>query len=159
MPNCTPAHLDYLDRAPYKEVNVVDLPATPEQVFAVFKDGEAWPKWFHVIDKVTWTSPEPYGVGTTRTVHLGPLKADEYFFNWEENRRFSFYFSATNLPFMKTLVEDYLLEAKGPNTTRFTYTVAYEPALPLKLSGPVGRAILARSFKRASRALVNYLQP
>ncbi|MDC0661383.1 SRPBCC family protein [Marinobacter sp. SS21] len=134
------------------------MPATPEQVFAVFKDEHSWPQWFGVIDKVTWTSPKPFGVGTTRTVRLGPLKVDEYFFEWEENKRFSFYFTGTNLPFVKTLVEDYHLEALGPAITRFTYTVAYEPALPLKLSGPVGKAILGRSFKKGCQALVKYMK-
>ena len=31
-------------------------------------DAESWPHWATVITKVTWTSPEPRGVGTTRTV-------------------------------------------------------------------------------------------
>lgn len=159
MPRCETADISYLDQAPCKVVNVVDLPATPEAVFAIFEDEHAWPKWFGVLTKVEWTSPKPYGVGTTRTVTInGILKAKEHFFHWEDNRGFSFYFTETSLPFVKALVEDYQLEPIDANTTRLTYTVAYEPAFPLSFSGPLGKAFLARSFKKASESLVDYVR-
>ena len=53
------------------------------------------------------------------------------FFHWEENKRFAFYFTKTNLPFVKALVEDYLLDPIDNTMTRFTYAVEYEPALTL----------------------------
>ena len=34
-----------------------------EQLFEVLADAEAWPHWASVITNVTWTSPEPRGVG------------------------------------------------------------------------------------------------
>jgi hypothetical protein len=40
-------------------------------VFEVLDDAESRPQWATVITKVTWTSPEPQGVGTTRTVDIG----------------------------------------------------------------------------------------
>lgn len=155
---CRAVDKTYLDNAPHREVNSVVLNGTPAQIFALFEDADAWPKWYKGMDKVEWTSPKPYGVGTTRTVQLGPLKVYEYFFRWQDNARFSFYFTGTNIPFVKALAEDYLLEPIDEHTTRFTYTVAFEPRLPISALGPLGRAFLGFTFKRASKSLVKYMK-
>lgn len=157
MPSCNKADLSFIEKAKVKEVNTVVLPASAERVFAIFRDGDAWPNWFGGMDKVEWTSPEPFGVGTTRSVWLGPLRVDELFFDWVDDRRFAFHFSGTSLPFVKTLVEEYVLEPLGDDRCCFTYTVAYDPAFPLSLTGPVGRAALARTFRNATRSLVEYV--
>jgi hypothetical protein len=40
--------------------------------------------WATVITKVTWTSPEPHGVGTTRVVNMrGGIVGDEQYLAWE----------------------------------------------------------------------------
>lgn len=158
MPRCNKADRSFLNQAKVKEVNTVVLPVSAERAFAVFRDAAAWPKWFGGLDKVQWTSAEPFGVGTTRRVWLGPLRVDEYFFDWVDNQRFAFYFTATNLPFVKTLVEEYQLDPLGDDRCCFTYTVAYDPAFPLNMTGPLGRAALGRTFRKASRALVEFLQ-
>jgi hypothetical protein len=62
--------LDFIDAAPVRFVSKVDLAITPEQLFEVLGDAESWPHWATVITKVVWTSPEPRGVGTTRTVTM-----------------------------------------------------------------------------------------
>jgi uncharacterized protein YndB with AHSA1/START domain len=67
---CRPVGLDFIDGAAYRFENVVELEVSPEAVFNIFADGESWPRWFHDIKRVVWTSPEPKGVGTTRTVTL-----------------------------------------------------------------------------------------
>jgi len=67
---CERVDATFLDTAPFRFVSTVDLGITPEQVFDVFGDAESWPQWATVITKVTWTSPEPRGVGTTRTVDM-----------------------------------------------------------------------------------------
>lgn len=89
------AHVDltFFDTAPWKFVNscVVDAPAS--EVFALFEDGKAWPLWFPRMTNVSWTSPKPYGVGTTRDVSLGDYSLAEYFIRWDgesEVKRFSF---------------------------------------------------------------------
>jgi hypothetical protein len=71
------------------------------------------------IHKVVWTSNKPYGVGTTRTVWLALVTADEYFFRWEQNRRFSFYLTGHSMPFFHAFAEDYLLEEVAPGRTQF----------------------------------------
>ncbi|OUR89666.1 hypothetical protein A9Q81_21055, partial [Gammaproteobacteria bacterium 42_54_T18] len=157
MPVCRTVGMDFLKTAPNVIVHVVDIAATPEQIFTVFEDENSWPQWFSGIKGVDWTTPKPYGVDTTRTVSLGALKVYEHFFHWEDNKRFAFYFAKTNLPFVKALVEDYLLEPIDDTMTRFTYTVAYEPAMPLSLLGPLGKAALSRDFKKAAVSLSRYM--
>jgi polyketide cyclase/dehydrase/lipid transport protein len=70
MKPCEPVGLDFIDHAPFRFVSTVELAINPEQLFEVLSDAESWPRWATVITKVTWTSPEPRGVGTTRTVHM-----------------------------------------------------------------------------------------
>jgi hypothetical protein len=158
MPTCNAASLDFLNTAKVKEVNTVVLPASAHDVFELFRKADAWPKWFKGIDRVVWTSPEPFGIGTTRTVWLGPLRVDEYFFDWIDDQRFAFYFTGTNLPFVRTLVEFYELEPLTEQSCRFTYTVAYDPAFPLSATGFVGRMALGRTFRRATQSLASYLK-
>jgi hypothetical protein len=70
MFDCERVDLSFIDNAPYLFRNSVDLAITPEQLFEVLSDAETWPHWAPVITKVTWTSPEPRGVGTTRIVEM-----------------------------------------------------------------------------------------
>ena len=84
------------------------FPYPPEIVWAALLDGEAWTEWLP-ITKVTWTSPQPFGVGTTRTVEINAQAIDEYFFAWEEGRRMAFRFEAASLP-VSAGVEDYVVE-------------------------------------------------
>ena len=158
MPACQSVDMNFLESAPVKIINSVDISATPEQIFAVFEDENSWPQWFTGIVGVEWTSPKPFGVGTTRTVNLGAMKVYENFIHWEDNQRFAFYFTKTSLPFVKALLEDYRLEVLDSTTTRFTHTVAYEPSLPLSLLGPIGKAALNRNFKMATKSLVRFME-
>lgn len=67
---CERVGLSFTETAPYLFRNTVDLAITPEQLFEVLADPQAWPRWATVITKVTWTSPEPFGAGTTRIVEM-----------------------------------------------------------------------------------------
>ncbi|MCG8669586.1 MAG: SRPBCC family protein [Pseudomonadales bacterium] len=157
MPNCKPVEHDFLDNAPVVIVHAIEIHATPETIFKSFEDADHWPQWFDGMTKVEWTSPKPFGVGTTRTVSLGAMKVYEYFTRWEENKRFTFYFTKTNLPFVNALMEDYLLEPIGDGITRFTYTVAYEPKFPLSLLGPVGKFALTKNFEKATNSCAKFM--
>lgn len=87
------------------------LPFPADVVFRSLKDGEAWTRWLP-LTKVTWTSPEPFGVGTTRTVEIGANHVDEYFYAWDEGRLMAFYGTAATLP-ISALAEEYRVEPKG----------------------------------------------
>src|SRR5262245_57382267 len=70
MKPCERVGLDFIQTAAYRFVSTVDVTITPEQLWEVLDDAESWPHWATVITKVTWTSPEPHGVGTTRVVNM-----------------------------------------------------------------------------------------
>jgi hypothetical protein len=155
--NCRPVGLDFIDGAAWRFENVVELDAPPEAVFDIFADGESWPRWFRDIERVVWTSPEPKGVGTTRTVTLTTMTVYEHFLAWDRGRRFAFRFEASSLPLCRAGVEDYRLEALPLGRTRFTYGVYLEPTLVVRLAGPVARAQFASMFRRAAEGLKNYV--
>ena len=154
---CHPVDASFFDTAPMRFRNVVDLDVPRAKVFAIFEDGESWPKWFHAIHKVKWTSSKPYGVGTTRTVSLTPVTLDEHFFRWEQDRRCSFYVTGHSMPLAHALAEDYLLEDLAPGKTRFTYSVAMEPRFMVTMGGPISRMYFGSMFKSACKNLKSYV--
>jgi hypothetical protein len=89
--DCHPVDASFFDTAPMRFRHAVDLDATSAKVFAIFDDENSWPKWFHAIHKVEWTSPRPHGVGSTRTTTMALVTMFEYFFCWDQDRRCSFY--------------------------------------------------------------------
>jgi hypothetical protein len=154
---CHPVDSSFFDTAPMRFRNGVELAAAPADVFAVFEDGDSWPKWFHAIHKVVWTSNKPYRVGTTRTVWLTAVTIDEHFFRWEQDRRFSFYLTGHSMPLFHAFAEDYLLEGLAASKTRFTYSVAIEPRLALRMGGSIARVRFDSMFKDACKGLQSYV--
>jgi hypothetical protein len=155
--SCHPVDASFFDTAPMLFKNAVELALRPADVFAIFEDGESWPRWFHGIRKVVWTSNKPYGVGTTRTVWLTGVSADEHFFRWEQDRRLSFYLTGQSMPLAHALAEDYLLEEVAPSKTRFTYSGAIEPRLALRMGGPIARTYFGSMFRNACEGLQSYV--
>ena len=91
---CKRVGLDFVESAPYRFVSTVDLAITPEQLFEVLADETSWPLWASVITNVTWTSPEPRGVGTTRTVEMrGGITGREEYLVWQPCTRMAFRFN------------------------------------------------------------------
>ncbi|MBS1890378.1 MAG: SRPBCC family protein [Actinobacteria bacterium] len=109
--------------------------------------------WCRILNDVRWTSPRPFGVGTTREVKAlgGANQLREYYFRWEEGRRHSFYAKETSSPLFKALAEDYLVEPKGERACRFTWTIAVELSAVGKAGKPVNRAILKTLFTDTAR--------
>src|SRR5690625_3524987 len=134
---CEQVGLDFLERAPQRFSNSVDLAVTPEQVWEVLADAEAWPHWASVITNVTWTSPQPHGVGTTRTVDMrGGIVGNEEFLAWEPARHMAFRFNESSTSSLAVFVEDYRIEAT-PQGCRLTWTLANRLSGPAKLFSPV----------------------
>jgi len=154
---CREVDVSFLQTAPVRIVNVVEIDASAEQIFSLWRDAQAWPKWFKNIIDVEWTSAEPFGVGTTREVTLDTMRIDETFIVWENNKRFCFYLSRTSKHFFHALCEDYQLEKLANNKTRFTYTVAYEPAGLFRLLGPFGTMVMKKMFRRGALGLAAYM--
>jgi uncharacterized protein YndB with AHSA1/START domain len=154
---CRPVDATFFDTAPMRVVNAVDLEATPAKVFAIFADADSWPKWFHAIHKVEFTSAKPYGVGTTRTMWLTGLSADEQYFRWEQDRRCSYYVTQTSVPMAHAMAEDYLLEETAPGKTRFTHTMAVDPRFLVEAGGPFAHMYFELMLKSAGKGLQKYV--
>ena len=124
-------------------VQPIDKPA--EVVFRILKDGPAWKEWLGV--EVEWTSPEPFGVGTTRTVRGGGQIMEEYFLVWEKGRRMAFRFDTSTLP-LAAFAEEWAIEPTGDGTCELRWTYAFEWAGSL---APVTGRIFGVVFKLNGR--------
>lgn len=144
--------------APFLFRNSVDLAITPEQLFEVFADAESWPRWAPVITKVTWTSPEPRGIGTTRTVDMrGGIVANEEFLSWEPFTHMAFRFNECSTRAVAACAEDYRVE-DIPGGCRLTWTMAQKPAGAAWLAMFIARPILNLAFRRFLTNLRKYTE-
>ena len=88
------------------------FPFPASMVWNALLDGKAWTEWLPLTN-VTWTSQQPFGVGTTRTVAAGKMEIEEYFYAWQEGRRMAFRFERSALP-LSAGAEDYrVVETEG----------------------------------------------
>jgi hypothetical protein len=148
--------IDFVDTAPHRYVNSVDLAITPEQLFEVLGDADAWPRWASVITKVVWTTPEPRGVGTRRTVTMrGGLVGDEEFLAWQPPTMMSFRFNEASTRTVKAFAERYDVVAT-PEGCRLTWTLALDVRGPSRLGMPLGKPLMNAAFGRFLKNLRKY---
>lgn len=153
---CERVDLGFIDSAPFVFRNSVDLAITPEQLFEVLADAHAWPRWASVITKVTWTSPEPRGVGTTRVVEMrGGMVGNEEFLAWEPFSHMAFRFNECSTQAVAAFAEDYRVEII-PGGCRLTWTMAQKPAGPARLAMYVVGPLLNLGLRRFLRNLRSY---
>lgn len=132
----------YLDTAPVRDHLVQAIPASADSTFRCLEDGDAWSEWLKPVQGVTWTSPKPFGVGTTRTVVTKPGgDLEEEFFAWEDGRRMAFYFVRSGLPFFKAFAEDYVVTPVGEDRCELRWSWAFEAPSILQ-------PVLAFGFKK-----------
>ncbi|MGL6235736.1 MAG: SRPBCC family protein [Segniliparus sp.] len=126
---------------------IVRLGASADEVWADLSS----PTGFDYVPglQVRWTSPEPFGVGSTRSVSIGGVaKVDERYFLWDNAaRRKAFYVERFNLPGLRALAEDYHVTADGSGSV-FTWKIVVEPKPHFKLLGVLARPVLGAAFKR-----------
>mgnify|MGYP005811598135 CR=1 FL=1 len=153
---CEHVDLSFIDSAPFVFRNSVDLAITPEQLFEVLADAESWPRWASVITKVTWTSPEPRGLGTTRVVEMrGGMVGNEEFLAWEPFSHMAFRFNECSTQAVAAFAEDYRVEVI-PGGCRLTWTMAQKPAGPARLAMYVVGPLLNLGLRRFLRNLRSY---
>lgn len=143
-----PADADFLVSAPHVFRYEKRFAATPERVWESLTSDESLSAWGPSFKKVTWTSPRPFGVGTTRDVVApGGATMRERYFRWDEGRNHSFYVYESTIPLFRRFAEDYIVEADGDQTL-FTWVLALEPkkaaALPVKVLAPLLKAGFGR---------------
>jgi hypothetical protein len=153
---CERVDLNFIDSAPFRFSNSVDLAITPEQLFEVLSDAGSWPRWAKVITKVTWTSPEPRGVGTTRVVEMrGGIVGNEEFLAWEPFTHMAFRFNECSTRSVAAFAEDYRVQVI-PGGCRLTWTMAQKPAGPAKPAMVVVGPLLNLALRRYLRNLRSY---
>lgn len=157
MKACERVGLDFIDSAPYRFVSTVDLAITPEQLFEVLADAESWPHWATAITKVTWTSPEPRGIGTTRTVEMrGGIVGDEEFLAWEPFSHMAFRFNEASSGSIGAFAEDYRVIPTA-NGCHLTWVMAMKPGNAAARWGmALSKPVMARTFQKFLYNLRDY---
>ena len=125
---CAPVGLEFLEQTKnvFKAEEIIK--ASPEVIFEVFEDPGSWTVWAFPIQKVEWTSPKPFGVGTTRSVHMmGDMVGHEEFVAWERGKRMAFTFVGCSKDATDKFLEDYRVTDLGDGSCRVEWHMAMEP--------------------------------
>lgn len=117
------------DNAPVRFTFDRRMPVTADRLFEIFEDPESWPVWALGIGEVRWTSPLPFGPGTTRTVVFwGGMQVYETFTGWERGRLMQFQFVGASQLVWSSFGERYEVKDEGDGTCSLRWTVVYAPA-------------------------------
>lgn len=156
-----PFDLDFFETAPITHRFSINLPVPPERAWAELTRQNTL-DWCRVIKAITFTSPPPYGVGTTRSAQLAPayVRLSERFFCWDEDAeagryRNAFFVEQTNVPGVGRFGE---LSEVEPATTGCLFTWSFA----IELSGVMGRTskfalpITDRTFATLEADTVKY---
>lgn len=141
MPTLTPVGVDFADTAPRTIVvdQVVAAPAAP--IWAAIVDNSSWTVWYPTMRTCVSTSDPDHGVGSTRRVVVGSLRAEEKFVAWDPERTWAFTILETNLPLAKRFLERLDL-IPGDGVTAVRYTGAFEPtAFTRPIAGLIERQV------------------
>ena len=112
--------------------------------------------WAKAITKVTWTSPLPPQVGSTRTVDmLGGLVGDEEFLVWEPNTQMAFRFYASSEKNVVAFAENYDVVETSAGC-HLTWTLAMEVSGPSRVVLPLTKPALNLGFRLFLRNLRRY---
>ena len=142
----------FLSSAANRMVDTMEIARPAESVWCELTSDETL-SWCRLLAGATWTSPRPFGEGTTKEVRtpLGALVLREVYFRWEEGRRKSFYVAKATAPLFRTFAEDYLVEETSPTDCRFTWTVAFEAPAAARPGDPINRLITRSLFRDTRR--------
>jgi hypothetical protein len=142
-----PVDESFFDSAPVRLSDTFEVARPAADVWAELTADDAL-RWCRIIDELTWTSPRPFGAGTTRTVKSlkGANVINESFFRWDEGRRKSFYVVDASAPLFTRFAEDYLVEPGSDGACRFTWTIAYESRPSMRPGTPVNNRLLRTLF-------------
>jgi hypothetical protein len=143
-----PADDDFIATAPHVFHYQRRFAAPPDKVWESLCSDASLAAWSPLIKDVTWTTPRPFGVGTTRDVQSpGGSTMRERYFRWDEGHSHAFYVYESSIPLFRRFAENYVVEPDGDGTL-FTWVVALESKgalkLPVKVIAPVIKAGFGR---------------
>lgn len=127
MHPCTRVTVDYFNTAKKSFTSIVEIDATPEQIFASFENADDWPEWAPPITKVEWTSPKPFGVGTTRKVTMTGMVGDEVFIAWDYPKQMAFCFTHSSESLVESFAEEYVVTPLDNGKSRVVWRMAMTP--------------------------------
>src|SRR5262245_17626685 len=106
---------DFIASAPHIFRYQKRFAASPDKVWESLTSDGSLAKWSSAIKEVTWTSPRPFGVGTTREVQpLGGPRVKERYYRWDDERRsHAFYVYEATMPLFNRFAEDYIVDPDG----------------------------------------------
>jgi uncharacterized protein YndB with AHSA1/START domain len=140
--DCDKVGIEFFATAPTVHQARVEVDATPERVFDLLHDADAWVKWAFPITRVDWTSGFPLEVGSTRDVHMrGGLIGYEEFIAYERGVRMAFRFNEASKKGIKAFAEDYQVTDLGSGRCAIEWTMAMDTGRPAgvvdKVTGPL----------------------
>jgi hypothetical protein len=149
---CKPVDEAFFEAAPMRLRAGFEIARPGAEVWGELTADDAL-HWCRILQDVSWTSPRPFGVDTTREVKAlwGANRLRERYFLWEEGRRHCFYVEEASGPLFKSLAEDYVVEPRGADACRFTWTIAVAPTVVGKAGTPLNRALLKTLFTDTAR--------
>ena len=136
----------FLDTAPIRGALRQRIPASAAATFRSFEDADAWPLWLDPVTKIEWTSPQPFGVGTTRDITIRGRVVSETFYTWDDGTRMSFYFASGQLPLFAAFAEDYELVPVGTYECELVWRYGFECVGAFKLV----QSLIGFGFERAA---------
>src|SRR6476661_6467816 len=152
-----PIDESFFTTAPHRYHYRVDLPVPPERLWESLQSEESMAAWGPALKSLRWTSPRPFGVGTSRevTLPLGLITVRERFFRWDEGKGYGFAVYEANRPLLRRFGENYDVEAREGGS-RFVWTVAIEPAPKYRRLVDLGRPVNQFAFGQMARSAKSY---
>jgi hypothetical protein len=159
MYELSPAGEDLLERAKASSVTEREMAVSAEALFSALEEGKTWSAFFPVIRHVEWTSPRPFGKGTTRSVTLvGGVRLEEVFWTWEPGRSMGFAITAASNRSLKGLVETYEITPLGDQRCKLRWRMGIELNGPMRFIEPYMAASLGRTQTRLMERLERVVQ-
>ena len=152
---CEKVNASFIDKAPWKFINSIEIKAPALKVFDILADAATWPRWFPGMREARWLGTP--GKGSDREVTVEVMRTLEHFIEWQPGKQMSFYISETSLPFVTRMCEDYQLE-DSTGGCMFTYRVGLETREPLSWFEFAGKPLLEKMFRDATRGLKRFVE-
>ena len=116
---------EWIDAAPVRVEQRIEIDAPVEAVWARIADHETWPEWFAALDRVEVVG-RGSGVGGGRRVTAARLPVDEVFTAWDENEHCAFAIVRSKLPILQAMAESVRLEETDNGGCRVIYVQGLE---------------------------------
>ena len=118
-----PVGADYATTGPNHNALRRSIPASTDELFSCLEDAQATKEWQGV--DVEWTSPPPFGVGSTRTLKGLGQTIEQSVLAWEPGKRMCFRNDRTTLP-LAAFAEDYVITPTTDSASELRWHYAFE---------------------------------